>query len=91
MLVKLLVEASTTKVSSKGQVVIPINVRKAAGLKEGEKVLAIAFEDTVVLKKITAKTFEETFKPVWDRVRKLGLTEEDVDALIQEAKTKARS
>ena len=88
---KLLVEASTTKVSSKGQVVIPINVRKAAGLKEGEKVLAIAFEDTVVLKKITEKTFEETFKPVWNKVRQLGLTEEDVDALIQEAKTKARS
>ena len=88
---KLLVEASTTKVSSKGQVVIPINVRKAAGLKEGEKILAIAFDDTVVLKRITTKTFEETVKPVWNRVRKLGLTEEDVNALIQEAKTKARS
>ena len=86
-----MVEASTTKVSSKGQVVIPINVRKAAGLKEGEKVLAIAFDDTVVLKKMTAETFEETVKPIWNRVRKLGLTEEDVDALIQEAKTKARS
>ena len=88
---KLLVEASTTKVSSKGQVVIPINVRKAAGLKKGEKVLAIAFNDAVVLKKMTAETFEETVKPIWNRVRKLGLTEEDVDALIQEAKTKARS
>ena len=86
-----MVEASTTKVSSKGQVVIPINVRKAAGLKEGEKILAIAFDDTVVLKKITAKTFEETFKPVWNRIRKLGLTEEDVNALIQEAKTEAHS
>jgi AbrB family looped-hinge helix DNA binding protein len=86
-----MVEASTTKVSSKGQVVIPVNVRKAAGLKEGEKVLAIAFDDTVVLKKMTDKTFEETVKPVWNRVRKLGLTEEDVDALIQEAKTEASS
>jgi len=86
-----MVEASTTKVSSKGQVVIPVNVRKAAGLKEGEKVLAIAFDDTVILKKITAKTFEETVKPVWNHVRKLGLTEKDADALIEEAKTKARS
>ncbi len=83
MLVKLLVEASTTKVSSKGQVVIPVNVRKAAGLKEGEKVLAIAIDDTVILKKITAKTFEEIVKPVWDTLRKLGLTEKDVDDLIQ--------
>jgi AbrB family looped-hinge helix DNA binding protein len=39
------VEASTTKVSSKGQVVIPKNVRKAAGLKEGEKLLAIAIDN----------------------------------------------
>jgi len=38
-------EASTTKVSFKGQVVIPVNVRRAAGLKEGEKVLAIALDN----------------------------------------------
>jgi len=37
------------------------------------------------------KTFEETFKPVWARTRKLGLSEKDVEALIEEAKTKARS
>jgi AbrB family looped-hinge helix DNA binding protein len=87
----IMVEASTTKVSSKGQVVIPVNVRKAAGLKKGEKLLAIAFGDTVVLKKIVDRTFEETVKPIWDRVRRMGLTEEDVDALIQEAKTKGSS
>ncbi|HLE74808.1 MAG TPA: AbrB/MazE/SpoVT family DNA-binding domain-containing protein [Candidatus Bathyarchaeia archaeon] len=86
-----MVEASTTKVSSKGQVVIPVNVRKAAGLKKGEKLLAIAFDDTVVLKRIVDRTFEETVKPIWDRVRRMGLTEEDVDALIQKAKTKGSS
>jgi AbrB family looped-hinge helix DNA binding protein len=86
-----MVEASTTKVSSKGQVVIPVNVRKAAGLKKGEKIIAIAFGDTVVLKKIVDRTFEETVKPIWDRVRRMGLTEEDVNALIQEAKTKGSS
>ena len=84
-----MVEASTIKVSSKGQVVIPVNVRKAAGLKEGEKVLAIAFDDTVILKKITAKTFEDTIRPVWNRLRKLGLTEKDVNALIKEARLEA--
>ena len=83
-----MVEASTTKVSSKGQVVIPVNVRKAAGLKKGEKILAIAFDNTVVLKKIVDKTFEETVKPIWTKVRQLGLTEANIDALIQEAKTK---
>jgi AbrB family looped-hinge helix DNA binding protein len=80
-------EASTTKVSSKGQLVIPANVRKAANLKKGEKILAIAIDDTIVLKKIVDKSFKETLKPVWDKARKLGLTEEDVNALIQEART----
>lgn len=86
-----MVEASTTKVSSKGQVVIPANVRRAANLKKGEKILAIAIDDTIVLKKIIDKSFEETMKPLWDRVRKMGLTEEDINALIDEARAKDSS
>lgn len=84
-------EASTTKVSSKGQVVIPANVRKAASLKKGEKILAIAINDTIVLKKIVDKSFEETMKPVWNKVRQMGLSEEDIDVLIEEARTKSSS
>ena len=80
-----MLEASTTKVSSKGQVVIPANVRKAAGLKKGEEILAIAIDDTVILKKIIDKSFEETLKPVWTRVRQMGLSEEDINTLIDEA------
>jgi AbrB family looped-hinge helix DNA binding protein len=85
------VEASTTKVSSKGQVVIPANVRKAASLKKGEKILAIAIDDTIVLKKIVDKSFEETMKPVWNRVRQLGLSEEDIGVLIEEARAQGSS
>ena len=84
-------EAATTKVSSKGQVVIPANVRKAANLKKGERILAIAIDDTIVLKKIVDKSFEETMKPVWARVRQMGLMEEDINALIDEAKAKGSS
>jgi AbrB family looped-hinge helix DNA binding protein len=86
-----MVEASTTKVSSKGQVVIPANVRKAASLKKGEKLLAVAIDDMVVLKKIVDKSFEETMKPVWDKVRQLGLSEEDLSALIEEARAESSS
>lgn len=86
-----MVEASTTKISSKGQVVIPANVRKAASLKKGEKVLAIAIGDTVVLKKIVDESFQETLKPIWDKARALGLTEEDVNALIEEARNQDSS
>jgi len=81
-----MVEASTTKVSSKGQVVIPVNVRRAARLRKGEKVLAIAIDDTIVLKKIVDRSFEESLKPVWERIRKMGLSEGDINALIEEAR-----
>jgi AbrB family looped-hinge helix DNA binding protein len=84
-------EASTTKVSSKGQVVIPANIRKAANIKEGERLLAIALGDTIILKKIFDKTFEETFRPIWDRARRIGLTEEDINAIIEEAKAQGSS
>ena len=84
-------EASTTKVSSKGQVVIPLSVRKKAGIKKGERLLAIAVDDMIVLKRIVDKTFEEAVKPIWDRVRQMGLTEEDIDAIIKEAKAQSRS
>jgi AbrB family looped-hinge helix DNA binding protein len=80
------VEASTTKISSKGQVVIPANVRKAARLREGEKVLVVAIGDTVVLKKMIDRSFEEAMKPVWEKVRKMGLSEQDIDAIIEEAR-----
>ncbi len=86
-----MVEASTTKVSSKGQVVIPANVRKAASLKKGEKILAIAIDDTVILKKIVDKSFKETLKPVWNKVRQMGLAEEDVNALVEEARSQDSS
>jgi len=82
------VEASTTKVSSRGQVVIPLNVRKAAGFEEGEKLLALAIDDTVVLKRITSRSFEEAVRPVWAKVRQLGLSESDVDELIDKAKAR---
>jgi len=86
-----MVEASTTTVSSKGQVVIPANVRKAANLKKGEKMLAIAIDDMVILKKIIDKSFEETMKPVWTKVRQMGLSEEDINDLIDQARTKNSS
>ncbi|MEM2905447.1 MAG: AbrB/MazE/SpoVT family DNA-binding domain-containing protein [Candidatus Bathyarchaeia archaeon] len=83
-------EVATTKVSSKGQVVIPADVKRAVGIREGERLLVIALGDTILLKRMTGKTFEETVKPVWDKARQVGLTEEDVDALIREAEAQSR-
>jgi bifunctional DNA-binding transcriptional regulator/antitoxin component of YhaV-PrlF toxin-antitoxin module len=61
-------------------------VRKAASLKKGEKILAVAINDTVILKKIVDKSFQETLTPLWEKIRQMGLSEEDIDALIEEAR-----
>lgn len=83
--------AATTRVSSKGQVVIPESVRKAANVREGEELLVVAIGDTIVMKKLSAVTFEEVARPIWRTVKAMGLTGEDLDELIEEAKTQTRS
>jgi AbrB family looped-hinge helix DNA binding protein len=45
---------ATTRMSSKGQVVIPEEIRKALGLEVGTKFLVMADGDVVVLKRIEA-------------------------------------
>jgi hypothetical protein len=38
-------------------------------------------------KKTVDKSFQETLTPVWDNTKRRGLKEEDVKALIEEART----
>jgi len=45
-------DIAITKVSSKGQVVIPREIRTEAGFKEGEKLMVYGDKSTVILKKI---------------------------------------
>jgi AbrB family looped-hinge helix DNA binding protein len=83
--------AATTRVSSKGQVVIPEAVRKAAKMREGEDLLVVAIGDTIVMKKLSEVTFEEVARPIWRTVRAMGLSGDDLDELIDEAKAHTRS
>lgn len=52
-------EVAITKMSSKGQIVIPIEMRE--GLQEGDKLIVIQNKDQIILKKASKldKTFEE--------------------------------
>ena len=45
-------DVAMTKVSSKGQVVIPQEIRKEAGFKEGERLMVYGDKSTVILKKM---------------------------------------
>ena len=47
-----------TSMSSRGQVVITLEVREQLGLKEGEKFFVVGEDDTIILKKVTMPSFK---------------------------------
>ena len=50
---------ATTKLSSKGQVVIPEDIREQLHLKEGDQFVVIGQGDTVIFKTITPPSLRE--------------------------------
>jgi antitoxin PrlF len=70
------------KVSSKGQVVIPREVRKKLGVKGGEKLLVLTKDGDILLR----KTIELSLEEVGERIDKVIKEEHiDVDKLVAEA------
>ena len=68
------------KISSRGQVAIPSDIRNQLGLQEGSKVLFVLEDDTLLMKKVTAESFAHLTKPL--REAKKKIKEEDVTDLI---------
>lgn len=84
---------SITKISSKGQVVIPQEIRGRMKLEEGNILLVLDDDDSIILKKIglpKIKTWEKVTKPFRDAAKKSGFSKEDLDRLIEESKLKSR-
>lgn len=80
---------ATTKMSSKGQVVIPETIRKALGLKEGEQFVVVGRGDTVILKSIESPPMNQ-FKSLVSQARKVarkeGLKRADIAAAIKKVR-----
>ena len=68
------------KISSRGQVAIPSDIREKMGLEEGTRVLFFLENDTLLIKRITQMSFAEITKPL--REAKKKIKEEDVVGLI---------
>ncbi len=73
-------EVSITRVSSKGQVVIPLDLRKDAGLNSGDKLLVYGNKGTIVLKRIepSQKEFEKLVSFGKRFAKKKGIKESEV-------------
>ena len=84
-----MVQPATTKLSSKGQVVIPEEIRKRLGLEPGAQFVVVGEGDVVVLKALEAPKMSD-FKELLDRARTsaeaAGITEEDVKQAIREVR-----
>lgn len=82
---------STTKLSSRGQVVIPEEVRERLGLKEGAEFVVVGDNDTVVLKRIQAPNLSE-FNTLLSRARKAakkaGLRRQDITSAARRARAR---
>jgi len=75
------------KVSSKGQIVIPREIRKKLGVKGGEKLLVLTCDGDIVLRKTKNLSLEEIAERIEKVTKEEGI---DVDKLVAEAVDWAR-
>jgi AbrB family looped-hinge helix DNA binding protein len=78
-------ELATTKMSSKGQVVIPDEIRRRLGLKEGSQFVVVGEKDTVILKTISPPSmqeFDQLIAKARRQARKTGLKRSDVKEAV---------
>ncbi len=75
-----------TKLSGKGQIVIPNEMRRRMGLKEGMRFLVVGLDDTIVLRKLELSRERVRLKQLLEKSRaraeKVGFTEKEIDRLI---------
>lgn len=75
-----------TRLSEKGQIVIPNEVRKRMGLKEGMRFLVVGLDDTIILRKLELSQERIRLRQLLEKSRiraeKVGFTEKEVDRLI---------
>ena len=80
---------ATTKMSSKGQIVIPEDIRKRLGLKPGAQFVVVGQNDVVILKTITPPSmneFDQLISEARKQARKAGMKKTDITAAIQKVR-----
>ena len=84
----MLLAVSVTRVSSKGQVVIPKNLKEKLGIKEGDRLLVYAVRDLIVLRKFKAaeSILSIVSAPFMKKAAERGITRKDVDEAIADVR-----
>ena len=79
----------TTKMSSKGQVVIPEGIRKRLGLKAGSQFVVVGEKDVVILKSITPPSMEDFDALIIEarrQAKKAGMKRSEITAAVKKAR-----
>ena len=88
----------TTKLSSKGQVVLPEALRNMYGWDAGTAFTVLAYKGAVIMQPIKdpteeelAREFDEAFGESCRQARAAGMTREDVNRAISEVRSERRA
>jgi len=79
----------TTKMSSKGQIVIPEEIRNKLGLKSGDKFLVMGEKDVVILKTLSSPSLDEfdaLIKMARNQAKAARIKRTDIAAAIAKAR-----
>ena len=88
-------EVETTKMSSKGQIVIPQDLREELELKEGTIFVIIGTKDTLILKKLETPSKESLIKDLKEmakqgrkKLESKAIKEEEINEIIHRSRKK---
>ena len=84
-----MIAIATTKMSSKGQVVIPEELRERLNLSPGSQFIVVGEGDVVILKTLTTpsmKQFDGLIREARRQARSAGMKPQDVDRAIAKAR-----
>ena len=86
-------EVELTKVSEKGQIVIPANVRRDMGIKKSDQFMVFGEDDTVILKRVAKPAMKQSLaeltKPLQKVISTEGFTQKELQKIIKETRKNA--
>ena len=85
--------ATIASMSSRGQIVLPISIRRKLNLGEGSQFLVISDDENILLKPVREPSLDEFYSLIekaQETARKIGLTEEEINTTIKEMRAEKR-
>ncbi len=82
--------AAITRMSSKGQIVIPESIREHLGLKPGMEFYVVGDDDVIVLKMLAypeLNDFKELIAQARDQASTAGLKPSDIDKAVKKVRS----